>query len=229
MKHIKLFSALYTRRCCCISNRNGAIISTALGTVISCVIVMFCIVGLVLGFVYNDKDENGNTDIGIWRNEYGSFEARITLITTLVFALINIVLNIMLFCGILLHKHILMVPWIAMFLLFIIISLPVGIFATIGSFHSELASIRMTNEALSRTLTSEKRHTNFYPVLIWIILTPIESYIWLVVFSVYRDIRDRNFEIYGFRRKSSKTDRKLIMKQQINDLKQKSSIYPVDI
>ena len=82
-----------------------------------------------------------------------------------------------------------MVPWLIASLFTIVFSLPVGIFATIGSFNAELSRLRLTRENLSSVMAAERRHENFYPVLIWIICTPFECYIWNVVFCLYKEIR----------------------------------------
>ena len=184
----------YTRWCCCLSNRNGSLITAILGLLLSIIITIFSIIGLVFGIVYNGERA--------YKSNFSSIEARIGLITSLVFGLINIVLYVMLFMGIFRHQHKWMVPWLVMFLLFIIISLPVAIFSTIGNFNSTLSPIRMSTESLSRTLASENRHVNFYPVLFWLIMTPVEIYLWIVVYSLYRDIQDKNLLILGIKKDS---------------------------
>lgn len=183
----------YTRWCCCLSSRNGTLIVAILGLLLSIVITLFSIIGLVFGAIDNDEGNKSN---------FSSMEARIGLITSLVFGLINIVLYVMLFMGIFRHQHKFMVPWLVMFLLFIIISLPVAIFSTIGNFNITLSPIRMSTESLSRTLASENRHVNFYPVLFWFILTPVEIYLWIVVNSLYRDIQDENHLILAIKKDS---------------------------
>lgn len=183
----------YTRWCCCLSNRNGSLVIAILGLLLSIIITIFSIIGIVFGAVNNDESNKSN---------FSSTEARIGLITSLVFGLINIVLYVMLFLGIFRHRYKWMVPWLIMFLLFIIISLPVAIFSTIGNFNSTLSPIRMSTESLSRTLASENRHVNFYPVLLWLILTPVEIYLWIVVYSLYRDIQDQNTLILSIKKDS---------------------------
>ena len=223
MWHIN-FNKPYTGRCFCFSNKNGAIITATLGTILSCLTIVFSTIWLVLGTIHNEEEAE--------KSEYGTFNARVMFIAASVWALINLILCIMLFCGIYLHKHVLMVPWLVMFLSYIVLFLPVTIFATIGSFNSELMSLRMSNEVFSRTLAHQTRHVNFYPVLIWIITTPIECYIWTVVFSVYKDIKDGNLEFIGFKRNSSLYTRRMVNNIQIGgftDWNKNYSTEPVDL
>ena len=200
----------YTRWCCCLSNRNGSFIIALFGLLLSIIITIFSIIGLVFGAINNEEPNVG---------KYSSMEAKVGLITSLTFGVINVILNVMLFLGIYRHQHKCMVPWLVMFLLFIIISLPVAIFSTIGSFNSTLHPIRMSTESLSRTLASENRHVNFYPVLFWLIVTPLETYLWIVVFSLYRDIQDRNSQILVIRNNYK-------IYQETRRFKKPEDIYP---
>ena len=223
MWHIN-FNPPYTGRCFCFSNRNGAIIAATLGTILSCLIIIFSTIWLVLGAIHNEEVEE--------KSEYVTFNARVMFIAASVLALINLILCILLFCGIYLHKHVLMVPWLVIVLSYIVLFLPVSIFATIGSFNSELVSLRLSNEAFSRTLAHQSRYLNFYPVLIWIITTPIECYIWTVVFSAYKDIKDRNQEFIGFKRNTSLYTKRIVNNIQIGGFKDWNKNYstgPVDI
>ena len=228
MKPINLIIP-YTRWCCCLSNRNGSILITLLGLLLSTIATIFSVIGLVFGAIYNEEPN---------KSEYSSMEARIALITSILFGLINIIVYVMLFLGIYRHQHKYMAPWLIINLLFIIISLPVAIFATIGSFNSTLNPIRMSKESLSRTLASENRHVNFYPVLFWLILTPFEIYLWIVIFSLYRDIQDSKFQIIGItndsylfqRSKISRMPEKIPADEELfDDFSQNISSEPIDI
>ena len=219
----------YTRWCCCLSNRNGSFIVALFGLLLSIIITIFSIIGLVFGAINNEEPNVSN---------YSSMEAKVGLITSLTFGVINVILNVMLFLGIYRHQHKCMVPWLIMFLLFIIISLPVAIFSTIGSFNSTLNPIRMSTESLSRTLASENRHVNFYPVLLWLIVTPVEIYFWIVVFSLYRDVQDRNsqisvirqnYKIYQETRRFKKTEHIYPDEEIFDELPNNLSSEPVDI
>ena len=120
-------------------------------------------------------------------------------IAALIIAFISIILNILLYCGVNFQKHNMMLPWLVISLFTIIFSLSVGIFATIGSFNAELNRLRLTRENLSSVMAAERRHENFYPVLIWIICTPFECYIWNVVFCAYKEIRASIRKRHGVR------------------------------
>ena len=219
----------YTRWCCCLSNRNGSLVIALFGLLLSIIITIFSIIGLVFGAIYNEEPDKSN---------YSSMESRVGLITSLAFGLVNIILYITLFFGIFRHQHKWMVPWLTMFLLFIIISLPVAIFSTIGSFNSTLNPIRMSTESLSRTLASENRHVNFYPVLFWLIVTPVEVYLWIVVFSLYRDIQDQNsqilvikqdYKIYQESKRFKKPQNVLPDEEMFDDFPHNLSSEPIDI
>ena len=187
---MSIVSELYTVWCCCFTNRTGAMITTAIGIVLSGVIFIFSIVGLIAGSISNDDGVN---------SKYESWEVRGALIGALSFSLINIVIYVLLFYGIRNNIHTLMVPWLIMFSSYIILALPISIFSTIGSFNMELSHITLANESSRSILAAEKRHINFYPVLAWIVTAPIEFYIWIVVFSVYHDIRDKNLGYLAYK------------------------------
>ena len=68
-------------------------------------------------------------------------------------------------------------------------------------------------------MIAEQRHLNFYPLLVWIIATPLAFYIWIVVLSLYDDIRDKTLG-YSTQRHES---RKPVVQQQENH--QREAIY----
>ena len=218
-----IFSATNTRWCCCISNKSGVIIGTSFGITFCSAVVIFTVIVLIVEAINNEEYSV---------DEYYNKKVNIALTTGLIFAFITIILNISLLCGIYFFNHLLMIPWLIISLSFIIFSLPVGIFSTIGAFNSELSDIRMASESLGSSVASEKRHTNFYPVLIWLVLTPFETYFWNVVFCVYKDTRNMNLQYLGFKKGASKLDRNISIDQKNgvpNYSRQESSTQPIEV
>ena len=170
----------YICDCCGCSNRIVALLVAGVGLIVSSIIILISIIWIAVG-LSREEDED--------EIEFENSKMVNIAIAALIISLISIILNVLLYCGVHFLKHNMMVPWLIVSLFTIVFSLPVGIFATVGSFNAELSRLRLTRENLSSVMAAERRHENFYPVLIWIICTPFECYIWNVVFCVYKELR----------------------------------------
>ena len=170
----------YICDCCGCSNKIVAILVAGVGLIASTIIILISIIWIAVGPSRAEEEDE---------IEFANSKMMNVAIAALIIAFISIILNILLYCGVNFQKHNMMLPWLVISLFTIIFSLPVGIFATIGSFNAELNRLRLTRENLSSVMAAERRHENFYPVLIWIICTPFECYIWNVVFCAYKEIR----------------------------------------
>ena len=188
----------YIFDCCGCSNRIMTLLVAGVGLIVSSIIILISIIWIAVGLSREEEED------GI---KFANSKMVNIAIAALIISLISIILNVLLYCGVHFLKHNMMVPWLIVSLFTIVFSLPVGIFATIGSFNAELSRIRLSRENLSSIMAAERRHENFYPVLIWIICTPLECYLWNVVFCVYKEIRVSIRKRYGVKRNVSMEDR----------------------